>query len=36
MTLYGTKVCFINLVLKSIGFSYTPDSGHILEFATFS
>ena len=30
MTLYGTVVCFINLVLKPI---CTPDSEHILEFA---
>ena len=33
MTLYGTMVCFINLVLKSMGLSYTPDSEHILEIA---
>ena len=36
MTLYGTMVCFIRLVLKSMVLSYTPDSEHILEIATRS
>ena len=29
-------VCFINLVLKSMVLSYTPDSEHILEIAMCS
>ena len=29
MTLYSTMVCFINLVLKSMTLSYTPDPEHI-------
>ena len=33
MTLYGTIVCFISLVQKSMALSYTPDSEHILEIA---
>ena len=33
MTLYGTMVCFISLVRKSIALSYTFDSEHILEIA---
>ena len=33
MTLYGTMVCSIGLVLKSVALSYTPDSEHILEIA---
>ena len=33
MTLYGTMVCFISLVLKSIALSSTPDLEHILEVA---
>ena len=36
MTLYGTMVCFISLVLKSMAFSYTPDSELILEIAVCS
>ena len=36
MTLYSTMVCFINLVLKSVVLSYTPDSEHILEIAMYS
>ena len=36
MTLYGTMICFINLVLKSMALSYTPDSEHILEIAMCS
>ena len=36
MTLNGTMVCFISLVLKSIALSYTPDSEHILEIAMCS
>ena len=36
MALYGTMVCFINLVLKSMALSYTPDSEHILEIAMCS
>ena len=36
MTLYGTMVCFINLVLKSMALSYTPDSEHLLEIAMCS
>ena len=36
MTLYGTMVCFISLVLKSVALSYTPDSEHILEIALCS
>ena len=36
MTLYGTMVCFISLVLKSMDLSYTPDSEHIIELATCS
>ena len=36
MTLYGTMVCFINLILKSMVLSYTPDSEHILEIAMCS
>ena len=35
-TLYGTMVCFISSVLKSMGLSYAPDSEHILEIATCS
>ena len=33
MTLYGTMVCFIRLILKSMDLSYTPDSEHILKIA---
>ena len=33
VTLYGTMVCFISLVLKSMALSYTPDSEHISEIA---
>ena len=29
ITRYSTMVCFINLVLKSMTLSYTPDSEHI-------
>ena len=36
MTLHSTMVCFINLVLKSMALSYTPDSEHILEIAMCS
>ena len=36
MTLYGTMVYFISLVLKSMVLSYTPDSEHILEIAMCS
>ena len=36
MTLYGTIVCFITLVLISKALSYTPDSEHILEIAMCS
>ena len=36
MTLYGTMVCFISLLLKSMVLSYTPYSEHILEIATCS
>ena len=36
MALYGTLVCFLSLVLKSIALSYTPDSEHILEIAMYS
>ena len=36
MTLYGTMVCLINLVLKSMALSYTPDSEHISETAMCS
>ena len=36
MTLYGTMVCFISLVLKSMAFSYIPDSEYILEIAMCS
>ena len=36
MTLYGTMVCFINLILKSMVLSYSPDSEHILEIAMCS
>ena len=35
MIMYGTMVCFINLILKPIALSDTPDSEHILEIATF-
>ena len=31
MTLYGTMVCFISLMLKSMALSYTPDSEDILD-----
>ena len=31
LTPYGTKVCSIHLILKSMALSYTPDSEHILE-----
>ena len=33
MTLYGTMVCFVRLVLKSMTLSYRPDSEYILEIA---
>ena len=33
MTLYGTMVCFISLVLKSMALTFTPDSERILEIA---
>ena len=36
MTLYGTMVCFISLVLKSMALCYTPDSEHILEIVMCS
>ena len=36
MPLYGTMVCFISLVLKSMALSYTPESEHILEIAMCS
>ena len=36
MTLYGTMVCFISLVLKSVALTYTPDSEYILEIAMCS
>ena len=36
MTLYGTMVCFVSLVLKSMALSYTPNSEHVLAIATFS
>ena len=36
MTLYGTMVCFIRLVLRSVALSYAPDSEHILEIAMCS
>ena len=34
--MYGTMVCFISLVRKSMPLSYTPDSEHILEIAMCS
>ena len=32
----GTIICFVNLLLKSIALSYTPDSEQILEIAMCS
>ena len=34
MTLYGTMVCFINVIIKSMSFSFYPE--HILEIAICS
>ena len=36
MTVYCRMVCFINLVLKSMALSHTPDSEHILEIVMCS
>ena len=36
MTLYGTMVCFISLLLKSMALSHAPDSEHIIEITTCS
>ena len=34
MILYGTMVCFISLVLKSVALSYIPDSEHHIKVCT--